>query len=93
MCTLTWTADGGTGLYVVAVQIEDFISCTSTVALSSVPLQFLINVFSSTEPCAGGTRPSLVAGETPPHNSIVTLYSDATYSAGLVADSGGTAER
>lgn len=33
-----------TGNYAVALQIEDFINSSSTVSLSSVPLQFVITV-------------------------------------------------
>ena len=40
-----------TGLYAVALQIEDFVSTSSSVAMSSVPLQFLVNVYSSSYSC------------------------------------------
>ena len=36
----------------MALQIEDFANQSSTVALSSVPAQFLVNVFDSSMDCA-----------------------------------------
>lgn len=42
------------GNYAVALQIEDFTDSSSTVPLSSVPLQFIINVNSSV-PCSTGS--------------------------------------
>ena len=86
---LTWTAGQSLGSYAVAIQVEDFISSTSTTPMSSVPLQFAVNVFSSTVPCRGGFHPSLVGRETPADNSIVAVAIGTTYTAGLVADSGG----
>ena len=61
--------------------------------MSSVPLQFLFNVFLSSQPCTGGIRPSLVAGETPPDNSCIPVPFGTTYMAGIVASSGGTSAR
>ena len=44
-CELEYNSVGqNTGYYAVAIQIEDFASSTDTVPLSSIPLQFLVNV-------------------------------------------------
>ncbi|CAF4031093.1 unnamed protein product [Rotaria sordida] len=43
-CVLTFTATTANTWYAVALQIEDFLNTTSTTAMSSVPVQFLINV-------------------------------------------------
>ena len=91
-CVLTWTPST-TGWYAAAFQVEDFLSTSSTTPLSSVPLQFLFFVFTSNQPCTGGTRPSLVAGETPPDGSCIPVPFGTTYTAGLVASSGGSAVR
>jgi len=46
-CTLFYSAVGTAGLYVVAIQIEDFSSATDTTPFSSVPFQFVVNVYES----------------------------------------------
>ncbi|XP_053395504.1 uncharacterized protein LOC123523715 isoform X3 [Mercenaria mercenaria] len=47
-CVITYTANKAIGYYAVALQIEDFVDETSTTALSSIPLQFMVNVYSGT---------------------------------------------
>ena len=73
------------GLYAVALQIEDFATTTSTTPLSSVPLQFIVEVFTSTVSCASGTQPELV-GVTRVDGSCVGVPS--TYQERIVAKSG-----
>ena len=52
-CTITYTANYGTGIKVVAIMIEDFVPGTSPHRpLSSVALQFLILVHHSSQPCS-----------------------------------------
>ena len=46
-CTMFYSATGIVGVYAVAIQIEDFYSTIDTVPLSSVPLQFIVNVYES----------------------------------------------
>ncbi|XP_053395508.1 uncharacterized protein LOC123523804 [Mercenaria mercenaria] len=53
-CTISYTAGTSTGYYVVALQIEDFANETSTTPLSSIPLQFLVYIYSGTG-CADGS--------------------------------------
>ncbi|CAC5391943.1 unnamed protein product [Mytilus coruscus] len=57
-CVLHYNAIGRTGWYAVAVQIEDFAVSNNMVPLSSVPLQFLVQVFTSSGYCED--RPVLV---------------------------------
>lgn len=40
-----------TGLYAAAIQVEDFANVSSTTALSSVPIQFLIHIKSISSSC------------------------------------------
>ena len=79
-----------TGWYGVALQIEDFASTTSTTPLSSIPLQFLVNVFDSSASCA--SRPQLV-GVTPPDGSCYPVASGSTWTARIVAQSGSSSVR
>ena len=69
----------------MALQIEDFASATDTVPLSSVPLQFLIRVFSSTAPCT--RRPELVE-PTRVDGSCIGVPLNTTWHEPLVAQSG-----
>ena len=50
-CILQVSNGISTGWYAVALQIEDFVSTSSSVAMSSVPFQFLVNVYSSSSSC------------------------------------------
>ncbi|XP_056016084.1 uncharacterized protein LOC125677338 isoform X2 [Ostrea edulis] len=50
-CTISYIANNQTGWFAVAIQIEDFSPLNSTHPLSSVSLQFLVNVFASTVSC------------------------------------------
>lgn len=71
----------------MALQIEDFLSPSDTTPLSSVPLQFLVDVMNSTSTsCA--EQPMLV-GETPTDGSCVPVELDTTYTANIIATSGG----
>ena len=51
-CTISYFANQGTGFKAAAITLEDFTSAGSSQPLSSVGLQFLVFVFSSTDPCA-----------------------------------------
>ena len=78
------TDDIATGFYGIAIQVEDFINASSTVAMSSVPVQFVVelqdhsnNVFAA---------PTFV-GTTPVDGSCITVGS--TYQQQITARSGG----
>lgn len=51
MCVITYNSTVDTGFYVVALQIEDFASSEAVNELSSIPLQFLIEVQNSSDSC------------------------------------------
>lgn len=90
-CALIITANSlSTGWYGVALQIEDFASTTSTTPMSSIPLQFLVFVFSSSASCA--SRPMFV-GVTPPDGSCYPVASGSTWTARIVAQSGSSSVR
>jgi hypothetical protein len=71
-CTMTWLAqlrplDVSRGLvtstYVAAIMVEDFDNATSSVALSSVPLQMIVYVYT---PAAGACSiPPSIIGDRP----------------------------
>ena len=50
-CSIMYSADQGVGYRVAAIMIEDFLP-GSIVPMSSVGLQLLVFVFSSTRPCS-----------------------------------------
>ena len=50
-CTITYTANYGTGIKAVAIMIEDYAPGSSHHPLSSVALQFLVLVYSSSQSC------------------------------------------
>jgi len=85
-CNLLFPATGAAGLYAVALQIEDFATPTSTLPLSSVPLQFLVFVSTSNTPCS--SRPEFV----PPTRvdaSCIGVPFNTTYDEPIIAQSGG----
>ncbi|KAL4236418.1 hypothetical protein ACF0H5_004803 [Mactra antiquata] len=47
-CSITYPHDANDtiGLYPLAIQVEDFNSSSSSVPLSSIPMQFMVNIFS-----------------------------------------------
>lgn len=77
---------GSIGWYAVALQMEDFTSPTATAPLSSVPVQFLVLVFSSEEPCS--QKPAFV-GVTRVGGSCIGVPFGSTFHEPLIAMSGG----
>jgi hypothetical protein len=57
-CTIVFTLNVTGGYYAVAIQIEDFFNSTTTVAMSSVPIQFLF--YGITPPAGCSTAPSII---------------------------------
>ena len=83
-CSIMYTANQGVGYRAAAIMIEDFIP-GSTVPMSSVGLQFLVLVFSSTRPCSDG--PEFIP-PTPEDDSCVAIPPGGTFHTMLVAVSG-----
>ena len=83
-CELEYQASGQSGSYAVALQIEDFASPTSATPLSSIPVQFVVRVFTPTpnQPCSD--RPQLV-GTTPQDGSSFCVSSASSWSAAIRA--------
>ena len=84
-CRLTYNANGSLGWYYVAIQVEDFISSSSTVAMSSVPVQFLVQVLRITPPPK--VTPPTFVGTTPEDGGCIKVGS--TYQQQITARSGG----
>ena len=84
-CRLTYNATGSVGFYAVAIQVEDFITPSSTLAMSSVPVQFLVHVQQITHP-PNVTAPTFV-GTAPMNVSCIQVGS--TYQQQIIARSGG----
>ena len=82
-CTLTYTANRGTGFNAVALMIEDFMP-GSTQPMSSVALQFLVLVIASNEPCA--QQPEFI-DPTLPQGSCVSISAGETFTTQLTATS------
>ena len=83
-CTISYTANRGTGFNAAAIMVEDFVSGSSR-PLSSVAFQFLILVVSSSQAC--NQNPEFVA-PTPANGICITIPAGGTFSTQLVADSG-----
>ena len=84
-CTITYEANRGTGFNAAAIMIEDFVS-GSLEPLSSVALQFLVFVFSSTQSCSSQPQfipPTILGG------SCVAIPSRETFTTQIIASSGG----
>ena len=82
-CTITYTANRGTGYNAVALMIEDFMS-GSTQPMSSVALQFLVLVVASNEPCS--QQPEFI-DPTLPQGSCVSIAAGETFTTQLIATS------
>ena len=90
-CSLRYTGNSlSPGWYGVALQIEDFASPSSTTPLSSVPLQFLVNVYYTGSACA--SRPELV-GSTVADGVCIGVPFGTTWSNRIIAQSGSSTVR
>ena len=81
-CELQYEATGLIGRYAVALQVEDFASPADLTPLSSVPVQFVVLVFSSRQSCS--SQPVLV-GATPPDGSCIEVPFNSTWSTRITA--------
>ncbi|XP_048590560.1 uncharacterized protein LOC116611783 isoform X3 [Nematostella vectensis] len=85
-CTISYSATGALGWYAAALMIEDFSSPLSRLPLSSVPLQFLVKVFRSSEKCH--RKPEFV-DETRADRSCIGVPFNMQYTEPVIARSGG----
>jgi len=86
-CTVSYNATGDVGVYAVAIQIDDFSSPTDVQPISSVPLQFLVNV-SSAPSIACDARPTFVP-PTEEDGTCIAIPPNTTYTGILVSRSSG----
>ena len=77
-CTITYTANYGTGIKAVAIMIEDYAPGSPHRPLSSVALQFLISIYYSSQSCSMQTEllkfPSIIL-----HPSNETVFWAPSY--------------
>ena len=85
-CTISYNATGAVGVYAVAMQIDDFASATDVQPISSVPLQFLVNVSNASIAC--DARPVFVP-PTEDDGTCIAIPPNSTYTGILVARSSG----
>ena len=84
-CTITYLANQGTGYKAVALTIEDFMPSNPSTPLSQVNLQFLVNVFSSSEPCFAS--PYFVSPPTIQQGVCVAVEAGDTFTTQITANS------
>ena len=88
-CSLVYNGIGGRlGYYAVALQVEDFISESSTVAMSSVPVQFLVKVVKVVPTPPPGVIPPTFVGSTPSSGDCIGIAIGSTYQTQITAKSG-----
>ena len=79
-CTITYTANNGTGIKAVAIMIEDFAPRSPYRPLSSVALQFLVLVSNSSQLCSTQTTfVSRVVLISHPSSLYINLTQTATF--------------
>ena len=88
-CTLFYSATGTVGLYVVAIQIEDFYSTADTVPFSSVPLQFIVNVYESSFDNASCYGKPTFSWPTRRDGACVAIPFNTTFDESIIAKSEG----
>jgi RHS repeat-associated protein len=88
-CTIQYNAVDSIGMFAVAIQIEDFYDRLETIPFSSVPLQFLVNVYqpsSINDTCY--SKPTFV-WPTRRNGACVAIPLNNTFSENFIAQSGG----
>ncbi|KAK7073546.1 hypothetical protein SK128_016753 [Halocaridina rubra] len=83
-CTLSYEAIYGPGIFAVALMIEDFLPGSNS-PISSVALQFMVEVFTSNESCS--SVPEFIP-PTLPQGTCVAIPPNSTFTGQLVAYSG-----
>ena len=74
---------GDTGEYPVAIQVEDFAKPSDTIPLSSVPLQFVVNISPSNVPCV--YLPPIFIPPTPPNGTCIPVVRGQTWLGTIIA--------
>ena len=76
-CSVSYTAGTSVGYYVAAIQVEDFATASSTTALSSIPLQFIVKIYSG----SGCSDASQFVSPTPAANTkhVIDMGSPYTF--------------
>ena len=86
-CTITYQANMGVRFWAAAIMIEDFTPGSSQ-PLSSVALQFLVQVVASTA-STGSCSPPIFVPPTPTQGMCVQVPPNSTFTTQLTASSGG----
>ena len=89
-CEVQHLATTNPGVYFVALQLEDFASPLDSTPLSSVPLQFVAVVGSSTLPCNSGPR---FVGVTRLDGSCIGVPTNTAWSEPITAQAASTDTR
>ncbi|KAL3883750.1 hypothetical protein ACJMK2_029984 [Sinanodonta woodiana] len=84
-CTITYSAVDKIGYYAVAIQMEDFHPIGAMTPLSSVPIQFLVDIYNSSQPCH---LIPVFLSPTKPDKTIVTVQVNTRVTEQIVARSG-----
>ena len=80
-CRLKYNGGGSPGYYAVALQVEDFTSESPTAAMSSVPVQFLVEVVNVINPL----KPPTFVGSTPSSGNCISVAIGSTYQTQITA--------
>lgn len=89
-CQIKYSATGSTGWYGVAIMVEDFTSRLSSTPLSSIPIQFLVQVFKSSANCS--SKPEF-SRETRVDGSCIGVPHGSTFNEPIIAKSHGQGNR
>lgn len=84
-CTISYTANQGTGYKAAAVAIEDFQTASSSTPFSTVVLQFLVYVYTSSAPCSAS--PYFVSPPTLKSGVCIAIDSGDTFTTQIMANS------
>ena len=87
-CTIFYSATGAAGLYAVAIQIEDFDSAIDTLPFSSVPLQFIVNVYEAEFGNVSCYAKPTFSWPTRRDGACVGIPLDSTFHEAIIAESG-----
>ncbi|XP_060589867.1 integrin beta-like protein B [Ruditapes philippinarum] len=80
-CTITYEAKQ-TGWFAVPIQVEDFADVNSTTPLSSIPVQFLFNVYNGSSSCE---KTTMFVDPTPPNSACIGVPFNKVLRVAIVA--------